>query len=184
MEILMNKRNNLSLPILALSILAISGLANAEGTNVFIKSISARPFTPSVQPLAAAINAYKAAVTPEEKLIAQQKLLATVAAEILNDPSNAALITSEAVAAAPDLAGPITLAAKEAAPQMSNAIITAALTVPGVNPTDVTAPTAAGPNSDRGESNRGDSNRGDFNRSSSTPSGSGGGGHGRTASPS
>jgi hypothetical protein len=180
----MNTKSKFSLLILASSILTISGLASAEGSGVFVKSISAKSVSSSGHPLAAAIDAYKAAVIPEDKLIARQQLLAAVSAEIISNPDKAASITSTAVAAAPDLAGPISVAAREAAPQQSNAIITAALTVPGVNPSDVTAPTAAGPDSDRGESNRGDSNRGDFNRSPSTPSSSGGGGHGRTASPS
>jgi hypothetical protein len=179
----MNHKSKLFSLILALNFMTVSGLAVAEGSGVFIKSSGANKVSLAMQHLATAIKAYKAAVTPEEKLIARQQLLAAVSAEIISNPDKAASITSTAVTAAPDLAGPITVAAREAAPQQSNAIITAALTVPGVNPSDVTAPTAAGPGSDRGESSRGGSNRGDFNRSRSTPSGSGGG-HGRTASPS
>jgi hypothetical protein len=179
----MNHKCILCSLILALSFMTVSGFAIAEGSGVFIKSTIANQVSLTLQHLAAAIKGYKAAVTPEEKLIARQQLLAAVSAEIISNPEKAALITTTAITAAPDLAGPITVAAREAAPQQSNAIITAALTVPGVNPSDVTAPTAAGPGSDRGESTRGDSNRRDNYRSPSTPSGSGGG-HGRTASPS
>jgi hypothetical protein len=174
----MNKKSKLSALLVALMCMMISGFAVAE---VSANANGAKSISSISQPLAAAINAYKSAVTPEQKLIARQNLIATVSAAILSNPASAAAVTTAAVTAAPDLAGSITAAAKQAAPQQTNAIITAALTVPGVNPSDVTAPTAAGPDSDRGRSNRGDNNRGDFNRSHSTPPGSGGG---KQASPS
>jgi hypothetical protein len=178
LEILMNNKSNLSALLVALMCMMMSGLAAAEVTanTPVVKSVSVIP-----QSLTSAIKSYKTAVTAEEKLIARQNLIAAVSSAVLSNPANAAALTTAAVTAAPDLAGSITAAAIKAAPQQTKAIITAALTVPGVNPADVTAPTAAGPDSGRGQANRGETNRGDFKNSHSTPPGSGGG---KQASPS
>lgn len=165
--------------------------------------------------LQSAIDGIQDAKTPEQKAAAHQALVQVVAMLAATNPAAAATYTAAAVAAAPDAAaaitaaavaaapsagaaitraavtvapakaGLITAAATGAAPQQSQSIVAAVLTVPGVNPLDVTAPAAAG-NAGSADGARtagtGTPAHNHFSVPSFTPASTGGGG-GRAASP-
>lgn len=189
----MNKQNGFKVLILAMGLLSLPGLAQAE----FVKGMSQQQMVietsaqlnagASLEMIAKQANA--AGLNPaklvEVLIQAGQDPIAVVSIMIGMNPSAAESIAAAAVAASPGQAGEITNAAIVAAPAQSKSIVLAVLTVPGVNPGDVLSASASGRSSgarDRGrEEHKSERNKDNHHHVTHETPHSGGGG---SASPS
>lgn len=187
----MNKQNKVKALVLALGLMSLAGLARAEFAPGMTAQQVAQEVTAQLKAgkglEAIAKAAHDAGLQPEQVasslISAGQNPAAVVTALIKANPDAAVSITAAAVTMEPAQAAAITAAAVAAAPQQRQAITTAALTVPGVNPGEVLAATAAGRNESRGNAGRGEDREGRREaRATSTPSAAGGGGHRASAS--
>ncbi len=164
----MSKPFNFKTLVLALSLLSVSGMAqaafttrmNAEQVTAEINTqLKAGTSLVDIAKAAKEVGLNPAKVT-EFLIKAGQPAVAVVSAVISVTPaaaksvtsmavsimpaSQAAEITAAAVAQAPAQAKEITAAAIEKAPAQAKLIVAAVLAVPGVNPGDVTRPSGSG----------------------------------------
>lgn len=164
----MNKQINLKTLVLALGLLSLSGLAQAEFVRGMNQQQVATEISAQITTGASlgkiAKGAHEAglnlAQVTETLIKTGQKPADVVKAVVSVNPEaaesvtavavtaapadQAAEIAAAAVAAAPGKAAVITKAATAAAPAQSKAVTTAVLTVPGVNPAEVLSATASG----------------------------------------
>lgn len=152
----MNKQSYIKTLVLALGLLSISGLAQAEFVRgmdqqqVAIEIIAQINAGVSLDNIAKGAN--EAGLSPvqvtEALIKAGQNPVAVVKAIISANLAAAASVTAAAVAAVPSQATEITNAAIAVAPAQSKAIIVAVLIVPGINPADVLSASASGRSSE------------------------------------
>ncbi|MFZ5524248.1 MAG: hypothetical protein ACOY9D_09245 [Pseudomonadota bacterium] len=155
----MYKPNNVVALVLALSLMLATGAADAR----FYRSMTAQQITQevmlwlmsgmSLDEIAKSTHqtGLKSEQVASSLIQSGQNPAAVVTALSKVDPEAAILVTVEALTLKPAQAAEITAAAIAASPKQSREIIQEALTVPGVNPTDILSATAAGASEVPGE---------------------------------
>lgn len=148
----MDKQSNVKTLVLALGLLSLSGLAQAEFVSGMSQKQVATEIAAQLQNRVSLDQIAKEAneaglnlvQVTEFLILAGQRPDAVVMAVISVNPAVAESVAVAAVAAAPNRAEVIAKAAIAAAPSQSKVITIAMLTVPGVNPADVLSSTGAG----------------------------------------
>ena len=160
----MNKPGNLKALVLALGMTFVPSLAHAELTSGMspdeVNREVHRQLTFGAEPIQVGREARRVHIGS-----------AQVAEAMIKSQENPILVVKVLIALNPNDAAVITAAVVKMVPDQSKAIITAVLTIPGVNPADVLAATASG-----GESHE-ERHAENHHAPAGTPSGSGGGRH-------